>query len=136
RADLEKLTAKQAGNLQDELRGKAIEIRGVNVIAAKVSLSDPKALKTLVFNLEKELAPSAIIVGADVDGKPQLMLAISKELTGEQLDAGKFIRQAASFIKGGGGGQPFFATAGGSDTEGLDTAVSSILEWVKAGIEQ
>nr|MBS0036978.1 alanine--tRNA ligase [Saprospiraceae bacterium] len=104
RADLEKLTAKQAGNLQDELRGKAIEIRGVNVIAAKVSLSDPKALKTLVFNLEKELSPSAIIIGADVDGKPQLMLAISKELTGEQLDAGKYIRQAASFIKGGGGG--------------------------------
>ena len=66
-----------------------------------------------------------IVFGATVNGKPQLTVTISETLTKEKdLHAGIMIRELAKEIKGGGGGQAFFATAGGSDVNGLEQAIN------------
>ena len=123
--ELEKLLAEQASGLKDQLRAKTEAVNGVQFLAAKVPLNDSGAIKTLAYQLESELGNAVIVFGAEVKGKPQLMVTISKNLTESHgLHAGHMVRELAKSIKGGGGGQAFFATAGGKDVSGLDAAVS------------
>ena len=121
---IEKLLADQASGLKDQLRAKVEQVNGFNFIAAKLPLNDSNAIKTLAYQLESEIGNAVIVFGAVVKDKPQLMVAVSKELVAShQLHAGNMVRELAKEIKGGGGGQPFFATAGGKDVGGLDAAV-------------
>lgn len=120
--DLEKLMIAQAGVLRKELTGKAEQLEGMKFLAAKVELSDAKALKTLAFELEQALGNSVIVLAAEVGEKPQLLVSVSKELTAK-FHAGNLVRELAKNINGSGGGQPFFATAGGNDATGLDKAL-------------
>ena len=84
-------------------------------------------MKTLSYNLEKEIGDALIVFGAVINNKPQLMVTISENLTKEKdLNAGKMVRELAKHIKGGGGGQAFFATAGGKDVGGLDAAIEGV----------
>ncbi|RMG84980.1 MAG: alanine--tRNA ligase [Bacteroidetes bacterium] len=122
---IEELLAQQAGAIKGSLKAEVREVNGINFLAAKVPIGDSNAIKTLAYQLEKELGNAVIIFGAEIKGKPQLMVTISKNLTenGRGLHAGNIIRELAKEIKGGGGGQPFFATAGGKDLAGLDKAL-------------
>ena len=125
RKEMEKMVAAQAGGLKDDLKKKMEAIKGVNFIAANLPIGDSKAIKTLAYQLEKEMGDALIVFGASINGKPQLTVAISEQLTKEKdLHAGNIIRELAKEIKGGGGGQAFFATAGGSDIGGLDRAIN------------
>jgi len=127
--EIEKMQSAKAGNLKDELKAKVRQIDGVNFIASRISLNDAKAIKTLAFQLKDELTNAVIIFGAEVNEKPQLTVAISENLTKEKdLHAGNIIRELAKEIQGGGGGQPFFATAGGKDLSGLDKAMEKAQE--------
>lgn len=84
-------------------------------------------LKTLVHELGNELTPGIIILGNQEADKAQLFVYIDRSLTGEyDLNAGTLIREVAGQIKGGGGGQPFFASAGGKSPEGVPGAVSAL----------
>ena len=98
---------------------------------AKLPLNDSKAIKTLAYELEREMNNALIVFGAEVNGKPQLMVTISENLTKDKnLHAGNMIRELAKEIQGGGGGQPFFATAGGKDAGGLDSAIEKAKEMI------
>ncbi len=122
--EIEKLLAAQASGLKDDLKSSVDNIDGVNFIARKLPLSDSKAIKNLSYQLEQELGNALIVFAAEINGKPQLMVTISESLTREkELHAGSIVRELAKEIKGGGGGQAFFATAGGKDVEGLDKAI-------------
>jgi alanyl-tRNA synthetase len=69
-----------------------------------------------------------LVLGAVIEGKPNLSIMISENLVTEKgLDAGKIVREAGREIKGGGGGQPFYATAGGKDSSGLQAAIEKAL---------
>jgi len=128
---IEKLMSEQAGALQGELKDKSENINGVNFISARLPLNDSKAIKTLAYQLEKELGDAMIVFGAEVNGKPQLTIAISENITKEKdLHAGNMIRELAKEIAGGGGGQAFFATAGGSNLSGLDKAIEKARELI------
>ena len=129
---VEQLVAEQAGALKGQLKGQVQLVNGVNLIAARLPLQDSNALKTLAFQLESEIGNACIVLGAEIDGKPQLMVAVSRELTenGKGLHAGNMIRELAREIQGGGGGQPFFASAGGKDASGLDRAISKAKELI------
>ena len=121
---IEKLLADQASGLKDQLKAKVAQVNGFNFIAAKLPLNDSNAIKTLAYQLESELGNAVIVFGAVIKEKPQLMVAISKDLVASHsLHAGNMVRELAKEIKGGGGGQAFFATAGGKDVGGLDSAV-------------
>nr|WP_246144397.1 alanine--tRNA ligase [Neolewinella aurantiaca] len=122
--ELEKMQAAAAGNVKEDLV-KAFEmVNGVNFLAAKVPLSDAAAIKSLAFQLTGENENSFVLLGSENDGKALLTLALSKDLADKgALNAGVMIRGLAKNIKGGGGGQPFFATAGGKDPGGIEAAL-------------
>jgi alanyl-tRNA synthetase len=129
---VEQLIAAQASALKGELKKQVQEVNGVNFLAAKLPLHDANAIKNLAYQLESELSNACIVFGAVVNGKPQLLVAISRNLTenGSALHAGNMVRELAKEIKGGGGGQPFFATAGGNDLTGLDAAIARAKELI------
>jgi len=130
--EIEKLLAAQANALKDQLKASATKVDGLQLIAARLPLNDSNAIKNLAYQLEKEIDNAVIVFGAEVKGKPQLTIVINKELTQSKgLNAGNIIRELAKEIKGGGGGQPFFATAGGKDIGGLDRAIEKAKEFIK-----
>ncbi len=122
--ELEKMQSAQANALQSQLKKDMQSINGINFIGARLPLNDANTIKTLAYQLEQEVGDALIVFGAEVKGKPQLTIAISKNLTeSKSLHAGNMIRELAKEIQGGGGGQAFFATAGGKDASGLERAI-------------
>ena len=86
-------------------------------------------VKNVAFAIRKKLPDHMAFVGATMspDKKPLLTVMLSEDLVKNGANAGKIVREAAKLIKGGGGGQPFFAQAGGKDTEGLSAARDKII---------
>lgn len=126
---VEQLLAAQAANLKTELKQQFIEKDGINILAKKLPISDAGAVKTLAFQLEKETENAVILFGSVNNNKPLLTLMINTDLAASKgLNAGQIIRELAKEIKGGGGGQAHFATAGGKDAGGLDTAIAKMME--------
>jgi len=110
--------------MKKDLESKIELIDGVNFLALKVDLPNAEAVKTLAYALKGTYPNLFLVLGADFDGKPSLTVVVSEELVNEKgLHAGNIIRDLAKDIQGGGGGQPFFATAGGKDATGLDKAI-------------
>ena len=128
--ELEELKAASAGNLQKELISEIKSINGINVLVKKLSGVDSKSAKTIAYNLEKQLGDAAILFGIENEGKAQLMLTISQNQVSEKIDAGKIIKSISSHIQGGGGGQSFFATAGGKNPAGIEKAFEAFMELI------
>ena len=105
-----------------------IALNGIQHIAAVLPISDANAIKTLAYELDRELGNAVIAFGSVTGDKPLLTIKISDNLAKEKgLNAGTMVRELAQkFLKGGGGGQAFFATAGGSDASGLEDAVKAV----------
>lgn len=122
--EIESLHAKESGQVKGDLIAKKIEQGGVNVIIEKVTLPNADALKKLSFELKNEVGSLFAVLAADIAGKPQIAVVVNDDLVGaKSLNAGQIVRDLAKEIKGGGGGQPFFATAGGKDINGLDQVI-------------
>jgi alanyl-tRNA synthetase len=116
--------AAQIGIVKEELLANIIIVDGVNVIAQKIGLDDSGAIKDLAFQLKGQVDNLFLVLGAEVNGKPNLTIVITEELAKtKNLHAGNIIREAAKEMRGGGGGQTFFATAGGSNVEGIEAAI-------------
>ncbi|MCF0070973.1 alanine--tRNA ligase [Dyadobacter sp. CY261] len=95
-----------------------------NLIVQKVDVPSADSLKQLSYELRDQVENLIAVFGAEIGGKPQLSVFIAENLVQETgLNAGKIVKDLAKEIHGGGGGQPFFATAGGSDASGLDAAL-------------
>jgi len=124
RRQVEKLIYEKAQilkkNLETQLKSKS---DGYYLIT-KIDLDNAEAIKTLCFELKQKYPSSFILLGAVVNEKPLLALAIGDEwVKSKALNAGILVRELGKHIKGGGGGQPFFATAGGSELSGMDLAL-------------
>lgn len=118
--ELEVLHAEKAGNVKADLLANVRIAGDVQVVLGLVKLPTADALKKLAFELKNELQRAFIVLAADIDGKPQVAVAVEEELIASKgLNAGAIVRELAKEIQGGGGGQPFFATAGGKDLHGL-----------------
>ena len=124
---IEALLGQQAVALKAELAKKAKSHDGFRIVAEVVQIEDSKVLKDLVFQLEATLQPAVVAIGSAIDDKPQLLIKISQSLVDDKgWHAGNLVRDAAKAIKGGGGGQAFFASAGGSDAGGLGAAIDTV----------
>ena len=92
-------------------------------------------VKNLAYNLRNRKKNLVFVVGSDVEGKVSLIVALGDDIVAKGVDAGAVVREAAKAINGGGGGQKFFATAGGKRPEGLQQAIgcaeSLIMEALK-----
>jgi alanyl-tRNA synthetase len=123
--EIEKSILEKSSGLKNELAQKVQSINGINFIAEKVALPNADAVKNLAYQLKDIVTDLFLVLAADIDGKPNLTVMISESLVKDKgLNAGNIVRELAKEIKGGGGGQPFFATAGGSDLSGLDNALT------------
>jgi alanyl-tRNA synthetase len=128
---IEGFNAKAASGLKDELLVKAVDKGDYKLIAESISLEDSNAIKNLCFDLKKEDG-LVVLLGVFSNGKPGLHLVISQDLVDSKgWKAGEMIRPLAAHIKGGGGGQPTYASAGGSDSNGLKTALNEIEQLLK-----
>ena len=121
----------KAKSLKGELASEIREINGVHFLAKQVDLNAEGA-KDLAYELAA-LGNNLFIVLATADeGKPMLTCYISKELVGQRgFNAGQVVRELGKYIHGGGGGQPFFATAGGKDVLGIPSALEHAEDFVK-----
>lgn len=132
RKQLEDFERKAASGVKDELKLKIQKVGDINVIAACPALGSTQAVKDLAYQLKGEIPNLFLVLGVELDGKPSLTVMISEELVEKYgFNAGKIVRDAAQEIKGGGGGQPFYATAGGKDVSGLQAAVEKAKSFVK-----
>ncbi|MCF8297406.1 MAG: alanine--tRNA ligase [Saprospiraceae bacterium] len=125
------LNRQMAANIKDEMFDLVEKINGINFIAHKVSL-DAASIKDLAFKMKENLENLFLIIGSDDNGKASLTIIISENLVKERgLNAGKIIREIAKEINGGGGGQAHFATAGGTNPDGIINALKKAEEFVK-----
>jgi alanyl-tRNA synthetase len=124
--------AAQTKVVKEELLANIQEVNGVSIIAQKIELDDSAAIKDLAFQIKAQVDNLFLILGAEVNGKPSLTIIVSEELSkAKDLHAGNIVREAAKEMRGGGGGQPFFATAGGSYVEGIDAAIEKAKNFLK-----
>ncbi|MFS2190370.1 alanine--tRNA ligase [Mucilaginibacter sp. Mucisp84] len=122
--EIEKSILEKSSGLKTELAEKAEAIGDINFIAQKVALPNADAVKNLAYQLKDIVSNLFLVLVADFDGKPSITVMIAENLVKEKgLHAGNIVKELAKEVKGGGGGQPFFATAGGSDVSGLDNVL-------------
>ncbi len=130
--EIENYIKEKSQGLMNDLKSKLEQIDGVNYLATVVELPNADAVKTLAYTLKGAVDNLFLVLGADFDGKPSLTVMISDGLAKEKgYHAGNIVRELAKEIQGGGGGQPFFATAGGKDAKGLEKAIAKAREFVK-----
>ncbi len=127
---IQQLLKDKAKNLKVELKNEVEQLGGINFLAKKIDL-DAGGMKDLAFEMGGEIENLFLVFGAENDGKALLSIYISKDLANEKnLDAGKMVRELGKYIQGGGGGQPFFATAGGKNPAGIEEALEKAREYL------
>ena len=127
---IEKLSSQKAGDLKLDLLEKAVDINGVNFIGSEIEL-DNKSIKNLAFELTKKDENLVLVLATKESEKVTLTVAISKGLVEQKgLHAGNIIREISKEINGGGGGQAFFATAGGKNPSGIESALKKASEFL------
>lgn len=130
KTQLEKFVLQQA-NLEKENWRKSFQtINEVNFLAIRTNL-DANSIKQVAFPLRNEIKNMFLVVASDANGKPSITVSISDNLISERnLNAGQIVRELAKEIQGGGGGQAFFATAGGKNIEGIDKALKKAKDFI------
>jgi alanyl-tRNA synthetase len=119
--EMEHLHIRQIAN---DLVQDVENINGVNYLAKRVNI-DAKSVKDIAFAIKEKLDDLFLVLGYEYEGKPGITVMVSDTLVQSKgLHAGNLVRELAKYIEGGGGGQPFFATAGGKNSQGLDKAIS------------
>ena len=128
---IEALLKDKAKNLKGDLKNEITDVNGIQYLAKKVDL-DAKGIKDLCFELGNQSNNLFLFFGADNNGKAILSCYISKELVASNgLNAGTIVRELGKYIQGGGGGQPFFATAGGKNPAGIEEALKASENYLK-----
>ena len=127
--EVEKTQVQQAMNVKNELLTKLETVNNKKVILEKITLPSADVLKKISFDIKNQVKNLFMVLAADINGKPQIVVVVGDDLVSE-LHAGNIVRDLAKEIKGGGGGQPFYATAGGNDLSGLDRVIKKAKEFI------
>lgn len=129
---IEEMNQQQAGEIKGQLKNSASEVNGKNLITYKGDFPSADSMKQVAFDLKREVDNLVLLIAANINEKPMLTVMLADDLVQNGMNANEIIRKMASAIKGGGGGQPFYATAGGKDLSGLDEALKLGKEMVEA----
>ena len=128
--ELEQARTKLAASAGSDLAGKAIEVKGVKLVAAGLGDVDPKALRGMVDSLKDRLKSAVVLLAAGgADGKISLAGGVTADLTG-RIKAGDLVGFVAGQVGGKGGGRPDMAMGGGTDAQALPAAIASVQQWV------
>jgi alanyl-tRNA synthetase len=132
--ELARVKSKLASSQGDDLAGQAVNVKGVNVIAATMDGADSKGLRESLDKLKDKLKSAAIVLAAVEGGKVTLIAGVTADLT-SKLKAGDLVNHVAQQVGGKGGGRPDMAQAGGTDPANLPQALASVRAWVEQKIQ-
>jgi len=123
---VETLINEKAQSLKSELKSKIEVVNGVNFIAETINIESAEAIKNLCFQMKNEIDDLFMVLGTKENDKATISLVISEQLANDKkLNAGNIVRELGKEIQGGGGGQAFYATAGGKNPDGLPKALNA-----------
>jgi alanyl-tRNA synthetase len=129
---VELINREKINRLKSNLMDKIQRSNNINMIAERIDAESTEMIRDLSFQLKNQVDDLYLVIGSDIEGKASLTIMISDNLVREKnLNASHIVREAAKEINGGGGGQPFFATAGGKNTNGIDKAIRKAVELLK-----
>ncbi|GAA4213941.1 alanine--tRNA ligase [Pedobacter jeongneungensis] len=117
--EIEKSTIERVNTLKHEIVHHVRGINGINLIAKHIDLQSAEAVKNLAFSLKDMIDNLFLVFTTEIDGKPGITVMLSDHLVKKGLNASNIVRELGKEIQGGGGGQPFYATAGGKNPAGL-----------------
>ena len=130
-AQVEAMRREQVAQWAEKIISSTPERHGVQLIATQTDRT-PEFVKDLAYNLRARSPKLVFVQGAVNDGKPMLTVMLGDEITAQGVNAGAVVREAAKLMQGGGGGQAFFATAGGKNPDGLQAAIDKAVELIMA----
>jgi alanyl-tRNA synthetase len=129
--ELARLRSKLAMGQGTDLASQAVEVKGINVLAATLEGADIKTLRETMDKLKDRLKSAAIVLAAINDGKVTLIAGVTQDANGK-VKAGDLVNHVAQQVGGKGGGRPDMAQAGGTNPEKLPEALASVRGWVEA----
>ena len=129
---IEDAQMQRAKTIEEEI-AKGISEEGITIVMRQIDLL-PEIIKNVAFDLRQKFGNIAFVVGSIVENKPYLTIMLGDELIAKGLNAGEIVREAAREINGGGGGQSFFATAGGKAPENIEKAMLKAESMIKEKI--
>jgi alanyl-tRNA synthetase len=124
--EVEQLKMKAAlggGSTTGAAWNEAVDVKGVKVLARRVSGLEKGALRGLSDTLRDRLGSGVVVIASENDGKVALVVSVTKDLT-SRIQAGRLVKELAPIVGGGGGGRPDFAEAGGKDPSKIDELIS------------
>jgi alanyl-tRNA synthetase len=125
RKTIEKFQMQTAGILKNSLEGKAIMIGAVRFISGQVEVESAETLKTIAHLIRNSSEDTVLVIGSEISGKASLLVMVSDNIVKNgKINATAIIKEISGKINGGGGGQPFLATAGGKNPAGIAAAIS------------
>jgi alanyl-tRNA synthetase len=130
-SQVESFRKEAASGLKKELLNKITAVNGINFLASKLPVDDAGIIKDLAFQLKGEVGNLFLVLAAEIDGKASIHVMISDNLVKDKgLHAGNIVRELARLVDGGGGGQPFYASAGGKNPDGIPELLRKAGEFV------
>jgi alanyl-tRNA synthetase len=135
--EVEALKSKLASSQGDELLAQAVDVNGVQVLAAVLQGADAKGLRETMDKLKDKLKTAAIVLAAVEGGKVQLAAGVTADVLANpaaKIKAGELVNFVAQQVGGKGGGKPDLAMAGGTDATALPAALASVAGWVAARV--
>ena len=132
--EVEELHKEQVSALADKILAERKKDDEVFVIARQVPYTSAM-MKDLAYTLRDKASNIVMAIGCVTDGKPMLAVMLGDDIVARGADAGAVVREAAKAIEGGGGGQKFFATAGGKNPDGLQKAIDSAVEIIMSKLK-
>lgn len=130
-AELESLKHQMANEEAGEVFENVQEVGGVRLIASITNVNDMSQLRDLADQWKQEDFSDVLVLGLEAGGKANLLVAMKPPMVEKGLKAGDLIKEISQHIKGGGGGRPDMAQAGGSYPEGLDQAIEAASQWIQ-----
>jgi len=131
--EIARLKSQHASAAGSGLAGQAHEVKGIQVLAARIDGADVKALRETLDQLKNKLKTAAIVLAAVEAGKVTLVAGVTKDAV-DRVKAGELVNMVAQQVGGKGGGRPDMAQAGGTDPSKLDAALGSVTKWVEASL--
>ncbi|ULB35123.1 MULTISPECIES: alanine--tRNA ligase [Proteiniphilum] len=129
---LQEYVKEKTEQLKQMIIDKKQEVNGVILFKIILPMGSAEVMKDIAYQLKGQFPEKMLFVGATVSsGKPSLTVMLSDDLVEKGFHAGKMVQEAAKHIRGGGGGQPHFATAGGKNAQGMSAAVEAIVHKLK-----
>jgi alanyl-tRNA synthetase len=132
RKTIERYQAQSVRNSLKELEENAVIIKDIRFISGEIKTDSADTLKAIVFDMRKNSDNIVAVIGSAIGGKANIVVMVSDKLVSEKnINAVNIIKEISAEINGGGGGQPFLATAGGKKPEGIKSAIAKAADYLK-----